>query len=441
MGRYVIRSNQSLIYQSFDSPFVSALLGPRRVGKTTLVNYYAKQHSQYTWVFLNMDDREERARIEKNQLKELIQEKAQQQIGKGQKIWVAIDEAQKCTALFDQIKLLYDQFKDKNAIKFILTGSGFLTLHQLSAESLAGRLELNYLREFNLQENIHLKNPKIPFSENGFFDIACDNGNINALEEYVASRAPLRPLIEETLREQLVWGGFPEVLSTEETTFRHRYLSNYLQTYLEKDIRAISSISDLNLYQKLLEITAEQTGSARQDKEIIESLGCSRDTLKKYRGFLSATLVYKEIYPFIRSSLKRIVKSPKGYLFNNGLISYLTGIYDETILQKTGLIGHRFENWFLKELQVWLDKETKRNEIYYWRTSGGVEVDFIAEKKPAVFPFEVTYSDNIRHKKVKNLIAFLQEENKAAMGFYIYNGDFRYDSKSRICFIPAWAIA
>jgi predicted AAA+ superfamily ATPase len=437
---YITRSNQIPIYQSFDSPFVSALLGPRRVGKTTLVHHYAKQHSKNIWVFLNMDDRAERMRIEQNQLKAVIQEKAQQQIGKNPKIWVAIDEAQKCTALFDQIKLLYDLFKDKNAIKFILTGSGFLALHQLSAESLAGRLELHYLREFNLQESIKLKHPQKILAEGSLLEIACDNGDIKKLEEYVASRAPLRKLTEEALNEQLIWGGFPEILHSEETSLRHRYLSNYLQTYLEKDIRAISTISDLNLYQKLLEITAEQTGSLRQEKEVIEALGCSRDTLKKYRGFLSATLVYKEIYPFIRRSLKRIVKSPKGYLFNNGLISYLTGIYDKAILQKTGLIGYRFENWFLKELQVWLDREAKRSEIYYWRTSSGIEVDFVVEKKPAVFPFEVTYSDRLQDKKIKNLTIFLQEETNAKMGFYIYRGDFHYDKKSRICFIPAWAI-
>src|SRR5262249_46749797 len=149
-------------------------------------------------------------------------------------------------------------------------------------------------------------------------------------------------------------------------------------------------------------ISAEQTGSIRQDKEIVEALGCSRDTLKKYRGFLLATLMYKEVYPFIGRSLKRLVKSPKGYLLNNGLISYLTGIDELSILQKTGLIGHRFENWLLKELQIWLDRDPKRSEIYYWRTSGGIEVDFIVVKKPHIFPFEVTYSKQVQYKKVKN---------------------------------------
>lgn len=436
---YIERVNQVVIYQSFQSSFITALLGPRRVGKSTLVTHYAEQHTRYVWVFLNMDDRAEKQRIEKNELKILIQEKATFLIGSNSKIWVAIDEAQKCPALFDQVKLLYDAFKDKDAIKFILTGSGFLTLHQLSAESLAGRLELYYLREFNLQETIKLKHtgklPKI-----SILDRLQEIPDMAELEKCVESRAPLRIIAEESLMEQLIWGGLPEALFAKQTDLRRHYLANYLQTYLEKDIRAIDTISDLNLYEKLLNIIAEQTGSIRQEKEIIEALGLSRDTLKKYRGFVLATLVYKEVFPFINCSLKRIIKSPKGYLLNNGLISYLTGIDDSQILQKTGLIGHRFENWFLKELQVWLDRDSKRSEIYYWRTSGGIEIDFVVEKKPFVFPFEITYSNRIQDKKVKNLQYFLKEEPKCHMGFYIYMGKFHYDKQSNICFIPAWAI-
>jgi len=436
---YANRVNQTDIYQSFNKPLVTALLGARRVGKSTLVGEYAKQHAHYRWVFLNMDTREERLRVENSGLKDLIQEAVEQQIGVEGKIWVTIDEAQKCPALFDQVKLLYDRYKDQDAIKFILTGSGFLSLHQLSAESLAGRIELLYLREFSLQETLTLQHAK-PLPEKSLLELISESHDVKSVEQYIESRKPLRRLAEECLSQQLIWGGLPEILIEPEINSRKSYLSNYLQTYLEKDIRAISTITDLNLYQNLMGIIAEQTGSVRQDTELTEALGCSRDTLKKYRGFLLATLVYKEVYPFIGRSLKRLVKSPKGYLLDNGLISYLTGIDDFSILQKTGFIGYRFENWFLKELQIWLDRSIKRSEIYYWRTSGGVEVDFIVEKKPQVFPFEVTYSTRIQHKKLKNLQSFKREEPRADVGIFVYMGDFDFDSKNNIYFIPAWAI-
>lgn len=439
---YIYRVNESVIHRSFDGAFVTALLGQRRVGKSTLVAHYAEQRRSECWVFLNMDNREERQKVENSQLKAIIQEAAQQQIGIGRKIWVAIDEAQKCPALFDQIKLLYDEYKDCAVIKFILTGSGFLSLHQLSAESLAGRIELYHLRDFSLKESCVFKKMMLP--DGSLLDAIsrlCDAKNAhNEIKSYVEACAPFRVRIEESLSEQIIYGGLPEVLQMGDIDARRNYLRNYLQTYLEKDIRSITTIADLNLYQKLMEIVAEQTGSIRQDREMIEALGCSRDTLKKYRGFLCATLVYRELYPFIGKALKRIVKSPKAYLLNNGLISYLTGIDDLNVLQKSGLIGHRFENWFLKELQIWLDRDMKRSEIYYWRTSGKMEVDFVVDKKPHVIPFEVTYSNRIQDKKVKNLVNFMQEEPKAKYGFYIYMGDFSFDIENNIFFIPAWAV-
>lgn len=442
MSMDTLRINRSKIYHSFAQPFVTALLGPRRVGKSTLVEQYAKEQDGQAWVFLNMDHLAERKQIEQGGLKDLIQEGVQRQLGSSPKIWVAIDEAQKSPALFDQIKAIYDFYKGKDLIKFILTGSGFLTLHQLSAESLAGRIELHHLREFNLQESaIYQHGLKLPVGSLFETVYSSDVSDWEKLiAAHVAALAPFKPVLSSSLEEQLVWGGLPEVLSVTGADAKRTYLSNYLQTYLEKDVRALTTITDLNMYHKLIDVIAEQTGSVRQDQSILEVLGCSRDTLKKYRGFLLATLVYQEIYPYVGSALRRLVKTPKGYLLNNGLISYLTGLENLELLQKSGLIGHRFENWFLKELQVGLDRENARSAIYYWRTSGGAEVDFVVQKKPQILPFEVTYSTRVQDKKLKNLRSFMADEPKAQMGFYIYLGEYQYDPDSRIAFIPAWAV-
>ena len=384
---YINRVNQELIEQAFANPFVTAVLGPRRVGKSSLVKRFIEKNRNQIWVELNLDIREQRQRIEKGELRFLIEEKAAKKLG-SEKVMVAIDEAQKCPEVFDQIKVIYDDFKDKNSVKFILTGSGFLYLHRLSAESLAGRVYLYYLREFGLREQTAIFQANIT-SHISLLQTICDDG-IEQATASIDELRPLRPLLEDNLQVQLLWGGLPEVLLLSQEHERIEYLRNYLQTYLEKDVRAIATIADLDLYQHLLEISARQTGSLRDDQKILQGLGCARDTLKKYRGFLEATLVYHELHPFISSPLRRLVKSPKGYLLNNGLISYLTGIYDHAVLVKSGLIGYRFENWFLKELQIWLDREVQKNNIYFWRTSGNVEVDFVVERGDGIFPFEVT---------------------------------------------------
>ncbi len=444
---YVTRCNNKEILKSLDSPYVTALLGPRRVGKTTLVQQLALEpgpfaQPQKKWVFLNMDARAERLRVEADQLDALIEERARQKIG-ASPLWIVIDEAQKCPALFEQIKLLYDRYKDQSLLKFILTGSGFLTLHQLSAETLAGRIELHQLREFTLRETTALKTGSAVPHKIQIFDHLIDPSGLSSLKNSIEALAPFREELQRSLRELLVWGGLPEVLSfdaEQEAEKKISYLANYLQTYLEKDVRDIGTVADLPLYQKMMEIVAQQTGSVREDKRIVDALGCSRDTLKKYRGFLEATLVYRELYPYIGSPLKRLVKSPKGFLTNNGLISYLTGIYDLALLEKSALIGHRFENWALREFQTWLDRDPRRSELFFWRTSGQVEVDLVIEKNPHVLPCEVTYGSRVDPKKVKHLKQFLQQEPRAHCGIYLYQGEFSYDPDARIIFLPAWTL-
>ncbi|MBS0358399.1 MAG: ATP-binding protein [Proteobacteria bacterium] len=281
-----------------------------------------------------MDVLAERQKVQEGGLQALIEEKVLQVIGNEPMIRVAIDEAQKCPELFDQIKVLYDLYKDKSKIKFVLTGSGFLYLHQLSAETLARRIELFHLREFGLREIMLLDNPAVALPKTSLFDLIAQNAEPNVIQDTIRQLQPFKPLLEESIKKQIIWGGFPEVLILSEVNDRLQYLGGYIQTYLEKDVRGIDTIADLPLYQQLMQILAEQTGSVRDEQKIVDALHCARNTLKKYRGYLIATLLLRELFPFIKSTIKRIVKSPKGYLQNNGLISYLTGIHDLSILEK-----------------------------------------------------------------------------------------------------------
>ena len=434
------RVNQSLIKASFERSRVTALLGARRVGKTTLLRDYIDEHPDRKWVFFNMDKRDERLRVEANELELMIEEVSLQRIGDKEKIWVAIDEAQKCPALFDQVKIIYDEYKDKDAIKFILTGSGHLNLHQLAAESLAGRVELTHLREFNLKEMAELlySNEITPYESTfELFTKPFDEKKLTAIWE---KRRPFQKVLSDTLSTHLVWGGLPEVLEEQSVEDKLRYLANYLQTYLENDVRSIESISDLRLYQQLMKACAEQTGSVRDEQKVLSALGCARNTLVKYRGYLTATMQYKEVFPFINSTIKRIIKSPKGYLINNGLISYLTGIKDNAILASTGLLGHRFENWLLNELLTWTDSVIENDAIYFWRMNSGPEVDFVVSIGPKVLPIEVTFSSQIQAKKNRHLREFMKHEPKAEWGIYVYNGPYKVDHNQRIVYLPAWLI-
>lgn len=433
------RFSQKEIYQSFSTGFITTIIGPRRVGKSSLVQAYVESHPEHDWVLFNCDDFELRRNLAQgNILRRLIEESVLRHIGEGKQIWVVIDEVQKCPQCFDQIKLIYDEFKDKSAVKFILTGSALLELHRFSAETLAGRIDIHYLAEFNLYESLELLE-NIALPEQSTLELIFKQ-DVDALKKQVQKLAPLRSKVLAMLKEQLIWGGLPEVLLSANEEQKRRYLNNYLQTYLEKDIRPITNISNLELYRRLLDVIAEQTGSLRDDSKLLNALDCSRDTLKKYRGILEATLMYQELYPFIASSIKRISKAPKGYLINNGLISYLTGIDKLDLLEKVNMLGHRFENWVFKELQAVLSRQAHRSTISYWRMSSGREVDFVVDYKPYVFPFEITYAEKVQPKKVKTLKHFLENESQAAFACYIYMGDFRVDEEDRIYYLPAWCL-
>lgn len=445
MEKYVVRANEKFLFESFERRFVSALLGPRRVGKTTLLNYYMQLHPDRRWVTLNMDVLSQRKRVANEELEIMIEQEALQMIGGPQKIWVFIDEAQKCPELFDQVKLIYDAHKEQDHVKFILTGSAHLNLHQLSAESLAGRVELLHLREFNLREMTYLNRPEIILPSNSAFEIffSADLFSSQAyanLQEIFLHLRPFQNLLVESLENHLLWGGLPETFKEKTEQLRLRYLGDYLQTYLEKDILSLDTISDLPLFENLMKISAELTGSLRDDKKVIDALHCSRQTLAKYRNYLLATLQYTEIYPHVVNSMRRFVKSPKGYLNNNGLVSYLTGIHNLSILKTTGLIGHRFENWFLNEVQTWTDTRSERHQISFWHTAAGAEVDFIVTLGSHVIPFEITYAAQINSKKLNNLKSFMQGNPECKLGAFCYFGPLSFDEKNRILFIPAWMI-
>lgn len=440
MKKYIIRANEKLFFDSFERRYISALLGPRRVGKTTLVDHYIQLHPERKWARFTMDALSQRNRIAQEELALMIEEAVLQRIGGTEKIWIFIDEAQKCPELFDQIKILYDTYKSRNMLKFILTGSAHLNLHKLTTESLAGRVEILNLREFNLRELAQLEHQSIQFPQDGALDIIFNSKEITSLQKIVSEIRPFQKLLEQSLMTHLLWGGLPEIIEEPTEEYRLKYLGDYLQTYMEKDIRSIDTIGDIQLYYNLLKISAEQTGSLRDDAKIIEALHCSHITLSKYRGYLNATLQYRELFPFIQSTLKRIVKSPKGYVINNGLISYLTGIFDLQILKTSGQIGHRFENWFLNEAQSWLDTQSQKNALYFWRTHAGAEIDVIIERGRQIVPCEITFSPSIQSKKINNLKNFLKNSPNASVGVYCYTGPLSFDLENKILFLPAWVL-
>lgn len=205
---YTTRTQENRLFQAFTSPMITGILGPRRVGKSTLIEHYCAQHPTITLVQFNMDKMLERERIQAGFLEDMILTAVQRHFVPNHRIWVTIDEAQKCPELFEQVKLLYDRYKDQDVIKFILTGSALLELHRLSAESLAGRINLYYLSSFNLKETVHLKH-NITLPSTCFDLIQSNEFNEEQWHAYYHSIRPYTSCLKESLNALLIWGGLP----------------------------------------------------------------------------------------------------------------------------------------------------------------------------------------------------------------------------------------
>ncbi|MCC6272722.1 MAG: ATP-binding protein [Deltaproteobacteria bacterium] len=435
----VTRLFQSKIYAAFENSFITLLLGPRRVGKSFLVETYFKEHPQENAVFLNMDLLEMQLAVGLGNLVPVIENRLGKKLGDlPQKFWLVIDEAQKSPALFDQVKILYDRFKDTGKFKCILTGSGSLSLLHHSSESLGGRVFSYELMPFVLEEAFRLRHGEQeiarPFSQ------LVQNLDLSQIEALVLSLQPKQGLLRECLQEQLIWGGFPEVLKSADTEERKTYLANYRQTYLEKDVRSLDQVGDLSAFNRLLELIAFQTGNLRQDKRLYDALGISPQTLAKYLGILEATFLYYELPPYIHTPFKRLYKAAKSYLGDNGLLSYLRGIYGIDLLEGSDAIGAWFENWVLSCLKALMTTRYSDAKFYFWKTSGNVEVDVILEFENQILPIEIKYTQRPDTKKAKHLKRFLSEEGRAKFGVMIYNGPLQYDKRDRILYFPVWAL-
>lgn len=434
----VLRANTETIQNAIEANLITALIGPRRVGKSFFLNWYMAQYPDRNWISINLDQLETKRHVEAGKLEQLIIEAAQTPIGHGTKLWVIIDEAQKSPLVFDQVKSLYDQYINDDAIKFILTGSAVLGLHQLSAESLAGRIDLHIMNGFTLREASQFQAPTLPQSST--LELIAQN-DFDALQSQIDLLKPFKSILTAALNDQLVWGNLPEVIRAASAHNKMIYLRNYLQTYLEKDVRALQTITDLELYRNLLQVCAEQTGSMRHIQRMSQALGSKADTVKKYQGYLEATLLFTQLYPYITSSLGRLAKSPKAYILNNGLISMLTGLTDLDQLQSIQQLGHRFENWFLGECQTWRARSPMPSTIHYLRTSGGAEIDFIVRSGQLLLPIETTTASTITHKKTQTLRRFLSTEPAAKWGLIIYQGPFKIDEHHRLIYLPAWTVS
>lgn len=315
-----------------------------------------------------------------------------------------IDEIQRAPQLFLPMKKLVDE--QRSGGKFLLTGSAnILTLPSL-ADSLAGRIEIHSLWPLSQGE---IRGHKETFIDDCFLSLKWPNASgINW----------------ESLMEAVVVGGYPEVLRRQEHKRRRAWFSSYLSSILDRDVRDLAQIEGLKEFPNLLTILAGRVGGLLNFSEISRITKISNSTLKRYIALLEAVFLLSPLPAWYKNFEKRLVKSPKIYLNDTGLVSHLRGINTERLINDRETAGFILENFVVMELrkqQTWSETQPS---LYHFRTQTGIEVDIVLEAPDgSIVGIEVKSSSSLKQADFKGLLALQELTGKQfVQGILLYTG-------------------
>ncbi len=357
MKDYIHREIEGAVQEALGQFPVVLVTGPRQAGKSTLV-----EHLLQGYQYVSFDD-------------VLIRNLAQTDPAlflETYKPPLILDEIQYVPSLLSNIKLLVDKDRRKYG-QYVITGSQVFSLMQGVSESLAGRVMIFQLFPMSWQE--------------------------------IKQTNPLE--IGETTA-QMLQGFYPEFQVQQDLKAKFWH-SSYLSTYIERDLRALRNIHDLGLFQRYLVLLAARAGQLLNLSEVSKECGITQSTAKDWLTLLQATSIVYLLEPYARNMTKRVVKTPKLYFVDTGLLCYLLRLESAEQLMHSPFVGHIFENMVILEQVKKFANRGQRAPFYFYRTSGGVEVDLLIDHGDTFDAYEIKYSASPSKQMVKSLTTFCSE--------------------------------
>lgn len=379
------------------------ITGPRRSGKSTLARELLKQWGGKG--VLQFDTPADQSRF--------LQDPEGLLRGLGTPL--VLDEVQNVPEVFNYLKKLIDE-NPEGVCDYILTGSQQFQMMKGVTESLAGRVVIKELLPFACCETE-------------------DEGRARAVANLTAlindtdpSFVCGRTIGRAEITGRLVTGGFPPVAVREMASIeRDEWFSSYLETYVQRDIRALSSLQNLSQFSRFVHLCALRTAGIINYSEIGKDIGVNYKTAQHYLSLLISSYIWKVLPPFYPSgSEKRITKSPKGLLLDTGLASYLVGASEDS-LERHPLYGNLFETFVICELIKLSVVSSKRLQFFHCRVDERREVDLVLEVGNRVIPIEIKASGTVDSSWGRGLVTFkkLVKEAQQGPGFVIsLNPDF-----------------
>lgn len=324
---------------------VVVILGPRRCGKTTLINKFVESTKQQ-YLLVNGEDI-----TVQNYLSSQSIEKLKSFVGKN-KLFV-IDEAQKVKNIGLNLKLIVDHIKD---IKVIATGSSSFDLAQDVGEPLTGR-------KYTLK----------------LFPLA--QMEISQIEKVYETKA--------NLETRLIYGSYPEIVITNDNKKRELYLKEIISSYLYKDILELEGLKHSDKLVRLLQLLAFQIGKEVSYNELGGQLGISKNTVDKYLDLLQKAFVIYKLIGFSRNLRKGISKNPRYFFYDTGIRNALINNFNPLDIRDD--IGMLWENYIITERMKKQEYSQLFSNNYFWRTYQGQEIDLVEERKGKLFGYEIKW--------------------------------------------------
>lgn len=350
---YYPRSVRAQIEKYLKPNKVVVLLGPRRVGKTFLIQQLLNE-TREPFVLLNGEDiatRELFSRRSKVALEKIVNGKS----------FLIIDEAQKIPDIGNALKLMIDTIL---GLKILITGSSAFDVENYTGEPLTGRKMTFKLYGISEQELSEV------------------TAVINRVDQ---------------LHSSLIYGNYPEILKMNTDEEKHLYLRELLNSYLLKDILTFETIQNSDKILDLLRLIAFQVGSEVSIPELSKSLQLSRNTVDKYLDLLTKVFIIIKVSGFGRNMRKEVVKSHKYYFLDNGIRNILVGNLNPIGLRND--IGILWENYMVSERIKFQSYSNMLVYNYFWRTYDQQEIDWIEDRGGGLYAYEFKWNVNKKVKK------------------------------------------
>lgn len=366
---------------------ITVIVGPRQTGKTTLVNQLKEKLlsdqkiSTEQIFYFNLDVVSDR-RIFITQ--EDFIRFVNNHTFKDRLIYIFVDEAQR----IHEAGLFFKGVYDLNLpVKLVLTGSSSLEIKSKIAEPLTGRKKLFTLLPFDFEEYLNFYNPNlISF--------------LSSEDSYSVSK------IMEVLYRFMIHGGYPKVSLTTNGVEQEGYLEEIFTSYLEKDVVSLAKIKDQYAFSKFVKIIAQEMGNLFNADKTSQELGIKTETVKRYLDILEKTFVVKRIAPYFKSARAEIRKMPKIYYVDSGLRNYTLegrGFSEPNFLSRNDK-GALLEDFVFCEL---IKKGI--NDLNFWRTKDGAEVDFIVPVAGDIIPVEVKAVNLSDGELTRSFVSFVEK--------------------------------